>query len=63
MPVGYVVARIDVDPEELKNWVAERVSAQKQLGEVILREVIPKSLSGKILRSVLRAREMPFTLA
>jgi acyl-CoA synthetase (AMP-forming)/AMP-acid ligase II len=56
-PVAYVVARSDVDPEKLKTWVAERVSAYKQLGDVVFCEAIPKSLSGKILRRVLREQD------
>lgn len=56
-PVAYVVPRSTLEPDELKQWIAERVSAYKQLADVILCEEIPKSLSGKILRRVLRTRD------
>jgi acyl-CoA synthetase (AMP-forming)/AMP-acid ligase II len=56
-PVAYVVPRSELQPSELKQWIAERVSAHKQLADVIVCEEIPKSLSGKILRRVLRARD------
>jgi 4-coumarate--CoA ligase len=56
-PVAYVVARSEIAPDELKHWVAQRVSEYKQLADVVFCEEIPKSLSGKILRRVLRARD------
>jgi|SRR6516165_3800874 len=56
-PVAYVVPRSELEPNDLKQWIAERVSAYKQLADVIVCEEIPKSLSGKILRRVLRARD------
>jgi acyl-CoA synthetase (AMP-forming)/AMP-acid ligase II len=56
-PVAYVVPRNELDKAELKNWIAQRVSAYKQLADVVLCEAIPKSLSGKILRRVLRAQD------
>jgi acyl-CoA synthetase (AMP-forming)/AMP-acid ligase II len=56
-PVAYVVARGQLDPEELKHWVAQRVSEYKHLGDVVLCEAIPKSPSGKILRRALRAQD------
>ena len=56
-PVAYIVPRSELEPNELKQWIAERVSAYKQLADVIVCEEIPKSLSGKILRRVLRARD------
>jgi acyl-CoA synthetase (AMP-forming)/AMP-acid ligase II len=54
VPVAYVVVRGTIQPEELKDWVAERVIDYKHLGEVIFCETIPKSPTGKILRRVLR---------
>jgi acyl-CoA synthetase (AMP-forming)/AMP-acid ligase II len=54
-PVAYVVAHAEIAPDELKQWVAQRVSEYKQLADVVFCEQIPKSLSGKILRRVLRA--------
>jgi 4-coumarate--CoA ligase len=56
-PVAYVVRRGTLEPNELKQWFAERVSEYKQLADVIVCEEIPKSLSGKILRRALRARD------
>ena len=57
LPVAYVVARGALSGDELKAWVAERVVAYKQLGDVVLCEAIPKNPSGKILRRVLRAQD------
>jgi acyl-CoA synthetase (AMP-forming)/AMP-acid ligase II len=57
MPVAYVVARKSVDREELKNWVALRVSEYKQLRDVVFCDAIPRSPSGKILRRSLRAQD------
>ena len=57
LPVAYVVARGAVLPAEIRDWVAARVVAYKQLGEVVLCEAIPKSAAGKILRRVLRATD------
>ena len=57
LPVAYVVARVALDPEAIKAWVAERVPAYKQLCDVVICEAIPKNPSGKILRRVLRAQD------
>ena len=57
LPVAYVVARGALSADELKAWVAERVVAYKQLGDLVLCEAIPKNPSGKILRRVLRAQD------
>lgn len=57
IPVAYVVARGALDPEAVKAWVAQRVVAYKQLGDVVRCEAIPKNPSGKILRRVLRAQD------
>jgi acyl-CoA synthetase (AMP-forming)/AMP-acid ligase II len=56
-PVAYVLARGEIAPDDLKQWVAQRVSAYKQLADVVFCEEIPKSPSGKILRRVLRERD------
>jgi len=58
VPVAYVVGRGTVDPEEIKMWVARRVLEYKRLGDVVPLESIPRSPSGKILRRVLRARDL-----
>ncbi len=47
MPVAYVVARGALAAADLKAWVAERVVAYKQLGDVVLCEAIPKTPAGK----------------
>lgn len=57
LPVAYVVARGALVAADLKAWVAERVVAYKQLGDVVLCEAIPKTPAGKILRRVLRKQD------
>lgn len=56
IPVGYVVLKpgLDVAPEEIIAFTAERVAHYKQLRRVNVIDAIPKSASGKILRRVLR---------
>lgn len=58
LPVAYVVARAPLEIDELKAWVAQRVIAYKQLGDVVLCDAIPKTASGKILRRVLRQQDL-----
>jgi acyl-CoA synthetase (AMP-forming)/AMP-acid ligase II len=53
-PKGCVVCDEDLDLEELKAYVAERVAPYKKLREIERVEEIPKSASGKILRRLLR---------
>ena len=53
-PKGCVVCDGDLDLEELKAYVAERVAPYKKLREIERVEEIPKSASGKILRRLLR---------
>ncbi|MBL6749299.1 MAG: AMP-binding protein [Nevskia sp.] len=57
IPVAYVVGRAPFEPEQIKDWVAQRVVDYKQLGAVVACEAIPKTASGKILRRVLRERD------
>jgi len=59
VPKAFVVAADegDLDIEELKAFVAERVASYKQLHRVELTDEIPKSASGKVLRRVLVDRE------
>ncbi len=45
----------DLDADAIKAFVAKHVSSYKQLADVVFRESIPKSASGKILRRELRA--------
>src|SRR5215218_6780907 len=57
LPKAFVVpAGEGLDPDELIEWVAQRVSPQKRIRLVELTDEIPKSPSGKILRRVLRDR-------
>jgi acyl-CoA synthetase (AMP-forming)/AMP-acid ligase II len=54
-PVAYVRTRCELNPEELKSWIAERVVEYKRLGDIVFCDAIPKTASGKILRRALRA--------
>ena len=53
-PVAYVVAGGSIDTEEVRAWLAARVSEYKQLAAVVITDAIPHNPSGKILRRVLR---------
>jgi acyl-coenzyme A synthetase/AMP-(fatty) acid ligase len=55
--VAYVKTRCELNPEELKSWIAERVVEYKRLGDVVFCDAIPKTASGKILRRTLRAQD------
>jgi acyl-CoA synthetase (AMP-forming)/AMP-acid ligase II len=57
LPVAYLVVRGALEPEDVKSWLAERVLAYKQLGDVVICDAIPKSAAGKILRRVLRMQD------
>jgi acyl-CoA synthetase (AMP-forming)/AMP-acid ligase II len=54
VPKAFVVARDDLDADELMAWVAERVAPHKRVRAVEVVEQIPKLPSGKILRRLLR---------
>ncbi len=54
VPVAYVVPRGMLDASMLKDWVAHRVPEYKQLADVVVWDVIPKTPAGKILRRHLR---------
>lgn len=56
LPVAFVVAREELDGEELMAWVAERVAPHKRIWRVEFVDEIPCSPSGKILRRELRER-------
>ncbi len=60
IPKAFVVRRPDVEvgAAEVMDHVAERVASYKRVREVEFIDQIPKSLSGKILRRVLREREI-----
>jgi 4-coumarate--CoA ligase len=56
LPKGFVAAKQgrSLDPEQVKEWVAERVAPHKRLrGGVVVMESIPKTASGKLLRRLL----------
>ncbi len=59
IPKAYVVKRPgkDLTGEQLMAWVSEHVSPQKKIRLVEFTDVIPKTLSGKILRRVLVEKE------
>jgi acyl-CoA synthetase (AMP-forming)/AMP-acid ligase II len=58
IPKAFLVLKDDsTTPEEVQQFVAERVSTYKQIRAVEVVDEIPKSASGKILRRVLRDRE------
>lgn len=57
VPKAFVVLKNQVQPEELLNFVAERVCNYKRIRYVEIVEQIPKSPSGKILRRLLVDKE------
>lgn len=48
----------EIDPEELKAWVAERVAPYKKVRIVEFVDAVPKSATGKILRKDLKNRPL-----
>jgi len=58
VPKAFVVLHpgVHVETEALMDFVAERVPPYKQIREIALIAEVPKNLSGKILRRVLRGR-------
>ena len=59
LPKAFVVPKGDISPEDVVDFVAERVAPYKKLrGGVEFVDKIPKSASGKILRRDLRKREL-----
>jgi acyl-coenzyme A synthetase/AMP-(fatty) acid ligase len=57
VPKAFVVARDEVEPEELMAYVAERVAPHKKVRRVEFVDEIPKAASGKILRRLLIDRD------
>jgi acyl-CoA synthetase (AMP-forming)/AMP-acid ligase II len=57
VPKAFVVTRAPVDAETLMAFVAERVAPYKKIRQLEFIDVIPKSLSGKILRRELIERD------
>jgi acyl-CoA synthetase (AMP-forming)/AMP-acid ligase II len=56
VPVAYVVAAEDLDPEKVQAWVTERVAPHKRIAAVTIVDHLPRTPSGKLLRRVLRGR-------
>jgi len=62
LPKAFVVPKGEISPEDVVDFVAERVAPHKKLrGGVEFVDKIPKSASGKILRKDLRKRELERT--
>jgi acyl-CoA synthetase (AMP-forming)/AMP-acid ligase II len=59
LPKGFIVLKpgVEIDAEEIKRYVAERVAPHKKLRLVEFVMEIPKSAAGKLLRKVLIDRE------
>lgn len=57
VPKAFVVLKGEVSPEELKEYVAERVAPHKKIRRLEVIDQIPKTASGKILRRLLKERE------
>jgi len=53
VPKGIIVLRAPAAPEEIMEFVAERVAPHKRIRHLEFVDKIPKSPSGKILRRVL----------
>ena len=55
-PIAAVVLASEADPDGIREWVNERVSARYQkVGEVIVLEELPLSVAGKTLRRQIKA--------
>mgnify|MGYP002480643798 CR=1 FL=1 len=66
LPKAYVVLKPDqsVTAEEIVEWAAAKVAPTKKLrGGVEFIDAIPKTASGKILRRVLKDKELAKTVA
>jgi acyl-CoA synthetase (AMP-forming)/AMP-acid ligase II len=59
VPKAFVVIAGEVSKDDIKSYVAERVSPHKRVRYVEVVEAIPKSASGKILRRMLKDEEVP----
>ncbi len=57
VPKAFVVAKTEVAPQAIMDFVAEHVAPYKKVREVELVDQIPKSPSGKILRRLLVEKE------
>lgn len=56
-PKAFIVKRSEITPQEIMDYIAEKVAPYKKIREVEFVQEIPKSASGKILRRVLIERE------
>jgi acyl-CoA synthetase (AMP-forming)/AMP-acid ligase II len=63
VPKAYVVLKQEVAPEEILDYVAQRVAPYKRIRRIEIVTEIPKATSGKILRRVLVERERARQLA
>jgi acyl-CoA synthetase (AMP-forming)/AMP-acid ligase II len=57
VPKAFIVMREPIGPDQVMDYVAERVAPHKKIRRVEFVEQIPKSPTGKILRRVLRDME------
>jgi acyl-CoA synthetase (AMP-forming)/AMP-acid ligase II len=57
VPVAYVALRGEVEPAELRAWLALRLAPWKHLRDVTVIDAIPRSPAGKMLRRELIERE------
>ncbi len=57
VPKAFVVAKTEVAPQAIMDFVAEHVAPYKKVREVEFVDQIPKSPSGKILRRLLVEKE------
>jgi len=57
VPKAFVVLKSTATPEELMEFVAERVASYKKVRKLVIVDAIPKSPAGKLLRRVLVDQE------
>lgn len=54
-PMAFVVARAGLDPEHLRLWANERLGKTQRIARLELRDTLPRSEIGKVLKRELRA--------
>ena len=57
VPKAFVVLKSAATPEELMQFVAERVASYKKVRKLVIVDAIPKSPAGKLLRKVLMEQD------